>query len=73
MVLASYCAESGTTQQLTPYQLELMKKGVDILSPIEEITDSISADLASISIVNPYIRILTKTLERIKMTVASVQ
>ena len=41
-----------------------MRKFVDILSPIEEITHSISAELASISIVIPYIRILTRTLEK---------
>jgi len=64
MALAAYCAESGSIEQLTPYQLDLMKKCVDILSPIEEITCSISADLASISIVVPYIRILTRTLEK---------
>ena len=37
---------------------------MDILSPIEEITRSISFDLASISIVIPYIKILTKMLEK---------
>jgi len=36
----------------------------EMLSPIEEITRSISAELASISIVIPYIRILTITLEK---------
>ena len=64
MPLAAYCAENGSIQQLTPYQLELIKKCVDILSPIEEITCSISADMASISIVIPYIRVLTRTLEK---------
>ena len=34
------------------------------MSPIEEIMRSISADLASISIVVPYIRVLTRTLEK---------
>ena len=64
MALTAYCTEIGCIQQLTPHQLELMRKCVDILSPIEEITHSISADLASISIVIPYIRILTRTLEK---------
>ena len=64
MALAAYCAETGSIQQLTPHQLEMMRKCVDILSPIEEITRSISAELASISIVIPYIRILTRTLEK---------
>lgn len=64
MALAAYCAETSSIQQLTPYQLELMRKCVDILNPIEEITRSISSEMASISIVIPYIRILTKTLEK---------
>ena len=64
MALAAYCTETGSIQQLTPHQLELMRKCVDVLSPIEEITRSISSDLASISIVIPYIKILTRTLEK---------
>ena len=62
--MAAYCAETGSIQQLTPHQLELMRKCVDILSPIEEIMRSISAEMASISIVISYIRILTRTLEK---------
>ena len=41
-----------------------MRKCVDILSPIEKITCSISADQALISIVIPCIRILTRLLEK---------
>lgn len=64
MALAAYCAENDSIQQLSTYQLGLVKKCVDILSPIEEITCSISARLASVSIVIPYIRVLIKTLEK---------
>ena len=64
MALAVYCTENDSVQQLSTYQLGLVKKCVDILSPIEEITRSISARLASISIVIPYIRVLIRTLER---------
>lgn len=63
MALAAYYAETGSIQQLAPHQPELMRKCVDNLSLIEEITCSISADLASISIVTPYVRILNRTLE----------
>ena len=63
MALAAYCTETDSIQQLTPHQLELMRR-VDILSPIEEIMPSISSDLASISIVIPYNKILTKMLEK---------
>ena len=41
-----------------------MKNCVDILSPIEKIMCSISADLALISIVIPCIRILARLLEK---------
>ena len=51
MALAAYCSENDSIQQLSTYQLVLIKKCVDILSPIEEVTRSISARLASISIV----------------------
>ena len=51
-------------QQLSAHRLGLVKKCVDILSPIEEVTHSISAKLASISIVIPYIHVLTRTLEK---------
>ena len=51
MALATYSAENDSIPQLSTYQLELVKKCIDILSPIEEITRSISARLASISIV----------------------
>ncbi|XP_065892448.1 zinc finger BED domain-containing protein 4-like [Dysidea avara] len=64
MTLAAYSAENGSIQQLSAHQLGLVKKCVDILSPIEEVTRSISAKLASISIVIPYIRVLTRTLEK---------
>ena len=64
MALAAYSAENGSIQQLSAHQLGLVKKCVDILSPIEEVTRSISAKLASISIVIPYIRVLTRTLEK---------
>ena len=64
MTLAAYSAENGSIQQPSAHQLGLVKKCVDILSPIEEVTRSISAKLASISIVVPYIRVLTRTLEK---------
>ena len=64
MALAAYCAENVNIQQLSTHQLVLVRKCVDILSPIEEITHSISARLACVSIVIPYIRILIRTLEK---------
>ena len=64
MALAAYAAENSSIQQLSSHQLDLLKKCNEVLNPIEEITRSISADLASISIVIPYICILTRTLQK---------
>ena len=69
MVLAAYAAENSGVQQLSSHQLDVMKRVIEILSPVEEITRSISADLAVISIVIPYIRILTRALEKTLKTV----
>ena len=60
MSLAAYATEHSIVQ-LTSYQLELVTKIVAALSPIEEVTKSISADVASISVVLPFVRILSKT------------
>ena len=64
MALAAYAAENGGIQQLSSNQLDLLRKCIEILSPVEEITRSISADLASISVIIPYVRILKRTLEK---------
>ena len=64
MALAAYAAENSSIKQLSSHQLDIIKKVIEILAPIEEITRSISADLASISIVIPYLRILTRALEK---------
>ena len=59
MALAAYAAENSGIQQLSYNQLDLLRKCIEILSLVEEITRSISADLASISV-----RILKRTLEK---------
>ena len=64
MAIAACCAKNDNIQQLSTYQLGLVIKSVDILSPTEEVTHSISARLASISIVIPYIHVLIRTLEK---------
>ena len=48
--------------QLTSHQL--VAKIVAALSPIEEVTKSVSTDAASISVVLPFVRILSKTLSQ---------
>ena len=53
MALAAYAAENSSIQQLSSLQLDLLKKCIEVLGPIEEIT--ISAYLASISIIILYV------------------
>ena len=62
MAIAAYASEDAIVQ-LTSHQLQLATKIVAVLSPIEEVTKSISADAASISVVLPFVRILQKTLD----------
>ena len=57
-------AENNSVQQFSSHQLDIMKRVIEILAPVEEITRSISTDLAAISIVIPYICILTRALEK---------
>ena len=63
MAFAAYATEHMIIQ-LNSYQLELVAKIVAALSPIEEVTKSISTDAASISVVLPFVRILSKTLSQ---------
>ena len=58
MALAAYAMEKEIPI-LTPTQIDLAEK------PIDEITNSISADASSISVVIPFLRMLTKTLEKV--------
>ena len=41
MALAAYAAENSSIQQLSSHQLDLLKKCIEVLGPIEEITRSI--------------------------------
>ena len=63
VALAAYATEHGIAQ-LSAQQLDLANKVVAALLPVEEITKSISADAASVSVVLPYIRMLTRSLEK---------
>ena len=48
---------------LTPNQWDLVEKIVAVLDPIEEITQSISPGVASVSLIIPFIRAFRRTLE----------
>ena len=62
MAIAAYASEYSI-DQLSANQMDLMNKTMNALSPIEEVTKSISADAASISVIISFIRIITKTLD----------
>ena len=63
MALAAYAAENSIAQ-FTPTQLELAKRIVVVLSPVEEITQSISKETATLSVVIPNIRVLLRAWEK---------
>jgi len=63
MALAAYASETGIVT-LSPAQLHLLDKIISLLSPIEELTTSTSADCASISLIIPFVKILSKTLQK---------
>ena len=49
---------------LTPNQIELTRKIIAALEPVEEITKMISTDAASISVLIPLVKILQKALSK---------
>ena len=63
MALAAYSSEYDIAQ-LSSYQLDLVNKIISTLTPIEEITKSISTNAASVSAIIPFIRMLEKSLEK---------
>ena len=63
MALAAYSTENSIAQ-LTPVQLELAKRIVLVLSPVEEVTKSISKETATLSVVIPNIRALLWSWEK---------
>ena len=60
MALGAY-ATQYSIPQLTPHQVTLANK---IMAPIEEVTRSISADAAAVSVSIPFVHILSKTLSQ---------
>ena len=62
MALAAYGAEH-TISHLTPNQWDLVEKIVVVLNPVEVITQSISTEVASVSLIIPFIRAFRRTLE----------
>ena len=63
MALAAYATESDIPI-LSATQLDLAEKIVATLLPIDELTNSVSADSASVSVIIPFVKMLIKTLEK---------
>ena len=63
MVLAAYAAENDIPQ-LTANQLEIARKMILVLVSIEQITQAISKQTATLSLVIPFIRVLLKSWEK---------
>ena len=61
--LAAYATETGIVT-LSPTQLDLAEKIVAAFSPVEELTKSVSADCASVSVIIPFVKMLSKTLQK---------
>lgn len=64
MALAAYATEYDSISMLTTYQLELVRKIIAVLEPVEEITKLISTDAASASVLIPLLRALEKSLSK---------
>ena len=64
MALGAYSTDSNNdVPQLTPNQLDLVSKLITLLTPIEEITQSISSDESTASVIIPFVRALRKHLQ----------
>ena len=66
MALAAHGAEHATPH-LTPNQWDFVEKIIAVLNPVEEITQSISTEIASVSLIIPFIRAFWRTLKTIIM------
>ena len=61
MALVAYATKHGGLTMLTPNQIELTRKLIAALEPVEAITKMIPTDAASISVLIPLVKILQKT------------
>ena len=68
MSLAAYESD-GTIPVLMSAQLDIANKVINILSPVEKVTRSISEDKACISVIIPLVRGLRKTLAKTEVYV----
>ena len=63
MALGAYASEY-TIPQLTPRQIDIANKVIKVMTIIEEVTRSISADAATVSVIIPFVRIVSKSLSQ---------
>ena len=63
MALAAFASEY-TISHLTSNQITISNKVIKALVRIEEVTKSVSADAAAVSVIIPFVCILTRTLSQ---------
>ena len=64
MALATYATEHGGIRMLSSTQLDMARKIIPALKPVEEVTKIISTNSARISAVIPLVKILEKALNK---------
>ena len=57
------CGAEHAIPHLSPNQWDIVEKIVAVLNPVEEITQSISTEVASASLIIPFIRAFRRNLE----------
>ena len=57
-ILAAYSTEYDSISMLSTHQLEIVRKIIAVLEPIEEITKLISTEVASASVIIPLLESL---------------
>ena len=60
----AYATENSNVPQLTSHQFDLATKVLQVLAPVEEITQTISIETAATSVKTPLVKGLMKTLEK---------
>lgn len=63
VALAAYSTENDEIPHLSSHQFEIIEKVITVLKPVEDITQSISSEKASVSIIIPYVRALRRSWE----------
>ena len=61
--LAAYSAQHSNIPQLSTHQLSIIDKVITLLKPVDDITRLVSCELASASMIIPFVRVLSRSWE----------